>query len=570
TSTSVPNPTAGNHTCTVSTYFGFTYHYCYNSTTEPSLNLTSQGYTGLAYTAFTNNSPCQAASPYAYTEVGFVTSTDFGVTWTNPKYLGNPVCTGVPDQNYSSAFQPSLTSLANGTFVLSYVEYNSSNSTGYYSPAPPNAPSCGTSNASRIVVTESYDNGGTWTTPHVLTAAEFNGASSTCPMDNFPSVRPRIAAIGDTVYVTWFNMTAPPPYIYYYGSVYSESSWFAASSDGGLTWTTPTSFLTIPSNIYGTLSNVAANPSVMVDPAGEVFVAYATNFGTTTICDQYCGTYYSATILIATSVNNGTTFSYSHAADGVLYTWTNAYPPTFHDPMPSLAYNPVFDQVYLTYSGAVEGNYCINQGPYGVYCYQQDVSNVFFQNSSDHGLTWSNATQLRPVYAGSNWESPAYNPSMAVDSSGRVHLQYAYEDESICANITVPYVTYYCAPTQEIYVNSTDNGTTWTKPLVVSGEYSLSYGPYREIWDGTFTSTLALGSDVLLGWTRVLCPSISTSGCYLPAYVTAPTLPSQSAQVIASRLYLGVGLTLTFNSTTAPVGTIWTVNIMGNIRAGPA
>jgi len=121
----IPNPTLGNNSCSFYSFGGGGYHYCYNSTTEPSLNLTTQGYTGLAYTAFTNNSPCTAMSPFAMTEVGFVVSTDFGYTWSSPMYLGNPVCSGVPDQNYSSAFQPSLTSLSNGTFVLSYVDRKS-------------------------------------------------------------------------------------------------------------------------------------------------------------------------------------------------------------------------------------------------------------------------------------------------------------------------------------------------------------------------------------------------------------------------------------------------------------
>src|SRR5579859_4488053 len=189
----VPNPATGTNTCPY-TYF------CFNQTNEPSANETTSGYTGVAYTAYTNQSICPAMRgnstvPDASTEVGFEVSSNFGSTWSTPAYIGNPVCTG-DGANYSSAFQPSLTSLPNGTFVLAYVEYNYSKQTAYSYAVPPENMYCGGYSAyidySRIVMAFSYKDGASWSTPSVINETNY----TTCPQSTFPSYRPSVTAIG--------------------------------------------------------------------------------------------------------------------------------------------------------------------------------------------------------------------------------------------------------------------------------------------------------------------------------------------------------------------------------------
>jgi Divergent InlB B-repeat domain len=567
--TPIPNPAAPNNTC--GPYgLGVALVACYNLTTEPSLNLTTDGYTGLAYTAFTNESPCASMSGNATTEVGFTVSTDFGLTWSSPMYLGNPVCAGANNANYSSAFEPSLTSLPNGTFALTYIEYNSSYATYYYYAAPPAAMQCGYLEGSRVVVTYSYDHGATWTVPTVINETDFNRSVNSCPTAGFPDVRPQITAFGDTLYLAWTNVTNA--FFQRYGSQYSEGVNLVVSTNGGSTWSAPVN-LTVVDNYYSgsTLSTIASNPSLLVDPTGRLYVAYATNYSYGTYCaGSYCTTLAIASVMVATSTNNGTTFAYHDAADGLAS--EEEFAGGYLEPFPTLAYSALYDRVDLAYTATVLGPFCYNEGVDGDYCgggYL--VDKVYFQSSSDNGVHWSKATDPSGwENTPDAWDSPEYNPSMAVDSTGQIDLQYAELDDAICENFTTPFVTSYCSAMVDMYVYSTNNGTTWSTPLLVSGEYTVTYDPYRELWDGFTSSTLTEGTSLLLGWTQDACPNIIVNGCYMPYTSGTPTVPPMSAEVTASQLFEGTGLTLTFNETALPSSSVWSIDVQGNLRDGPA
>jgi Divergent InlB B-repeat domain len=576
----IPNPAAGNNTCLSNGgyYYGTSYE-CWNITTEPTLNLTTHGFTGLAYTAFTNQAPCAGMVNYSSSEVGFVVSSNFGTTWSAPAYLGNPICTGDPDQNYSSAFEPSLTSLADGTFVLTYAEYNSSAAYSY-DGAPPEALSCGYTTGSRIVVTESTNNGATWSTPIVINGTEWNSSVNSCPTAGFPDVRPQITAIGDTIYLTWSNVTDPLEsysycyYCYGYGnSEYSAGVHFIDSTDGGGVWSAEQNLTVLTNSMGGTTTSYATNPSIMVDPSGQLYIAYSTNYTYASYCGiEYCDTYVAASILVATSTNNGTSFNYTQADQTVFANYPDWYPYVYWEPFTTMGYSAVNHQAYLAYQGAAVGTFCYNDGPYGDYCYQQEVDKVWFQNSSNAGLNWSVPTNPSAFNHTEAWFSPAYNPSFAVTSDGQIDLQYVEINEAVCENLTATayFTPYYCGAMQGLFVTSNDNGSTWSNPVLVSGAYSFVDGPYRDIWDGFTSSTLAAGGQVLLGWTAIQCFSLSTTGCYQPYYAGAtPALPPTSAEVWTSRLYEGVGLTITFNETGLPKGTVWSVDIQGNVRNGP-
>ena len=226
----------------------------------------------------------------------------------------------------------------------------------------------------------------------------------------------------------------------------------------------------------------------------------------------------------------------------------------------------------LAYTATVFGSFCYNEGVDGIYCGAGYlVDKVYFQTSSDHGVHWSKATDPSGwENVPQPWDSPEYNPSLAVDTTGQIDLQYASIDDGVCENFTTPFVGAYCGAMVDLYVTSTNNGTTWSSPLLVSGDYTVTYDPYRELWDGFTSSTLTAGTGVLLGWTHNLCPNIVVNGCYMPWVATAPTLPVMSSQVTASQLYEGTGLTVTFNETALPAGSVWSVNVQGNLRDGPA
>ncbi|HEY6238905.1 MAG TPA: sialidase family protein, partial [Thermoplasmata archaeon] len=358
------------------------------------------------------------------------------------------------------------------------------------------------------------------------------------------------------------------------GYPFQSAVHFIVSTDGGATWGTNHVLKTEANSVNSPSSVLSSSPTVLVDPSGTVYVAYASNFTYQLVCtNTTCYNENTANVVVATSTNNGTSFSYADAAQGVLSPYSGFYPNAYVDPQPALAYNPVLGQVYMTYTAGLFADWCHYYG-YATYCNPEVLGTIWFQNSSDSGATWSTPARVQPQLADPNGAalySPSYNPSMAVDVNGRIHLQFTYMDDSQCFSVGSTYYNYYCAPIEELYQNSSDGGLTWTDPVVVDSNLTPGNGPYRESWDGTFSATLTAGTQVLLGWTHVQCPTWSTppygGSCYQPQYNTATNV---HALVETSRLFEGVGLVVSFTETGLPAGTIWNVNIGGNLRFGPA
>lgn len=582
TTTGLPNPAIGNNTCIKYGPSPYIYKNCYNDTNEPSINVTTKGVTAIAYTAFTNQSPCAGTVNNATTEVGFSTSSNLGSTWSTPTYLGNPVCTGY-DGNFSSAMEPSLTSLANGTLVLSYVEYNTTPGTSYpyyyYSYAPPNI-WCGILSHDRIVVTESYNSGSTWTTPTALSSVT-NITGATCPVSGFPDLQPWVSAFGKTVYLSWMTIvdagtySVCPNYPIYGAPVSSVS--FAASTNGGTSWSTVSSLPTIPGTMqyscytgsgYTYSTADAMNPTITTSPSGEVFLAYITGFNES---DYPIYANASAELIVANSTNNGTTFT-SHVVDNdTILKLSNccAYPDEFVAPMPSLAYGRLNNQLYVAWGAGIYGNFCENYGTYS-YCGDQTVQTVWVANSSTLAMTWSaphlvSKTLVDPFIATGAPYNILYNPSIAVDAKGVLHLQASYVNDTLCYT----YVTSsFCNGHQQIYTNSTDNGTTWSQPVFVYYAWTpfLYYGPYQDNeWAGQYSTMIAAGNQVILAWTTEQCPGGATG-----TYCYWGSAAAGFGEVMVSKRYTGTGLTLTIKEKGLVSGTAWSASIMGNYRAAAA
>ncbi len=565
TNVPIPNPPAGSNLCPVAWF-------CWNITNNPSANLSSTGYTGLAYTAYTNDSPCvamqgNASVPDATTEVGFVVSRNFGDSWSSPVYLGNPSCTGA-DANYSSAMDPSLTSLGNGTFALAYVEYNYTTQSTYSGTAPPFGLDCSSYGGllySRLVVTFSYDGGATWTTPSAVNTS----ANTGCPSPGFPILRPSITATGQTIYLAWENLTSPLDFCCL-GNEYGSVN-VVASTNGGSSWSTPVSMVQLVGDYYGTPTSFAMNPAVMVGPSGKLFVAYATNLSVNNICNPICTFGASASIYVATSTNNASSFTFKDVSDGLYLNEVTYYPGVYLDPAPVLAYSPKISQVVVAWAGDIHGNFCYNEGIYGSFCDPYNVpETIWMANSSNGGVNWSTARDVVPtnlINPNGGFLSSAYNPSMAVDTSGRIHLQYSFIDDSACSTVSYFWGNYsVCGPYEQLYQNSTDVGFNWTDPAIVYPNATDFNCPYHQFycgtWPGTVSTVLTNGSQVLLAWTTQQCPGWA-SGTYCN-----PSYPPGFAQVITSRLFEGTGVTVMFSETGGPTGQNWNVNVLGNLREG--
>lgn len=568
TTVGVPNGTSSFPAChTIRYIFGGGYRQCFNATVDPTVNQTSNGITGAAFTTFTNDSPCASMRTNATSEVGFTTSTNFGNTWAVPRYFGNPVCSasGTQDQNYSNAFEPSLTSLANGTFVMAYVEYNITNNSNYiYDEILPYALSCEYETHSRVVVTESYDNGSTWTTPYVLNETDVNtGVSYSCAVPGEPDLRPSVAAYGDTAYVSWMDSVYP------FGAccagILNQADIFlAVSTNGGASWTNASvppsivSFTTFPG------SNVSAYPNLMVAPNGTLYMSYATNYSETFVCgSSYCGDVYGASVIVAWSSNNGTAWGWTvaNAAAGTMeYYYYRT--PALTDPMSQLAFDQATGQVDLVYATGVPGTYCYNEGVYGSFCDEQlQLDEVLFQSSSNGGLNWTGPQQVAPGLANGTSGTGLLNsesyPSMAIDASGTVEVSFQYTNDSIC------FLTYSCGGAQYIYVNSSDGGVTWSQPTLVTqnSTYVDPFCPSCEQWMGASTATIAYGTAVLLVYPMSVCNTI---------YYYCSWGASGGVALEASRLYQGTGLTVTFRESGLPTGQVWSVTVGGYLRDGPS
>ncbi|MCI4324256.1 MAG: hypothetical protein L3K03_09675, partial [Thermoplasmata archaeon] len=195
-----------------------------NITNEPSVNLSDNGVLFTAYTAYTNQTPCETEYPqldnYTDTEIGVSASTDGGASWSTPQYLGNTVCNNATEaNNYIDSWQPTVTSLSNGTLVIAWVEFNISVETGCLSCTPSYFPDLQFQNrlgqgydynSSQLVVAFSYDNGTSWTNPSPVNTSTFGGyyCSFYCrTYANWIQQRPSITAVGQTIYLAWTNIT---------------------------------------------------------------------------------------------------------------------------------------------------------------------------------------------------------------------------------------------------------------------------------------------------------------------------------------------------------------------------
>jgi hypothetical protein len=556
--TAPANVTTGHGACLRSTPTA--YPECWNATLDPTVNVTTTGTTGLAYTVWTNDSPCAAMSTNATTEIEFTSSTNFGTSWGTPQLLGNPICTAdsSEDQNYTDAEMPSLTSLSNGTFVLAYIESNISKNAYYYEGSYPLNIGCEYTDHDRVVVSESYNGGSTWTLPFVIQQTDINYVTSyNCDVPGMPLLRPSITATGNTVYLAY---TEYPCYFEYYDcSPYQGYLHLVVSTNGGSTWSTASVPPTVSEPTFS--STIAAYPDLIVAPSGKLYVAYSTGFAYQDVCITYCDELFNASIVVAWSTNNGTTFTESTVTQtAYFYEYQDDGSEWLSGPYPELAYNTANDQVYVTYSSVVFGTYCyIEVGGTGFCDSGYTQPDVYFSNSSNGGLTWSVPVSIDPGFinpTGGPMNS-AFLPSIGVLSDGVVGISYVGVNDSQC-------ISYYCGAVGDFYVSSSNNGTNWSQPALVDDNVNATICADctngLEMFSGVSTVTATAGDQVLLAWPHL------DNGVYGYAYWGG----YGAMNVETSRLYTGAGITVSFSETGLPLGNVWRLSAGDFNRDGPS
>ena len=522
TNTPLPLPAMATRVCDNGTTGPCSAGNVLNITNDPAMVYTSTGLLAVAYTAVTSQSPCLAGRSYSLTNIGFVTSSNNGASWSAPTYLGSSDCSS--SGKYPSSWQPALAALGDGTLVLAYVEYNL---TGALPPmwnpaAPP---------VSRLVLTESSNNGATWTTPQVLNVSTNLAYSGVY----FAPALPTLATSGKTIYLSWERLGSP-------GASPSENSQIAllVSTTGGATWSP-----TIPITSGAAWS---MNPSLLVNPAGTVFLAYATNPTGSGISAYDLSTgNVNMQIAVATSTSNGTIFTTNYLSSTFE---TSPLLGSYYSPAPQLAWGAANGELYMTFT-AIDRD-----------AHQVTASELEFASSPNNGTTWrisSTATSAvydpaysTPIVHSSAYDPGVYDAAVAVDPSGTIYVNALVRNGTMCR-------MNQCGVLEDLVTTSANNGSTFTPAVLVNGNVTPGNGS----WFGERTAAIIGGSQLWVAYPTANCPVWPTANC--SAY---PSTPLEQTQVTLATPFSGTGVTVQFRPSGLNATLPWVVMANGrNYRA---
>jgi YVTN family beta-propeller protein len=392
---------------------------------------------------------------------------------------------------FTNAWQPSVTSLANGTLVVAFVEFNLSLPSGCGSCYLP-FPSISTSDtnaffsdghsddyaSSQLVVAFSYDGGARWTAPTPVNTSTYGG-QPWCPVGcyttaNWIQQRPSLTAFGQTIYLAWTNisegwqMGAPAYQAYcpFYQFVCTQGQagvQLAVSVNGGPQFTaaTPLPVFSTPGSAF----SVAANPAALVTPAGTLVVAYASNLTanysvpTDSGCplDEIkvagCSGVWSTDLIVAQSSDNGSTWTTGVAAAPVFDAQdyrsfmdggTSTTPGDQLEPAPKITYDPASGQVVLAYvADHILNDYCLPShlaNETGFPCQSYATPDVWTVNGSIATNTWS--SRLVNAWSGLGNATPGgllgsyfYDPAVVSTPNGTIYLSAEFDNGSACTGL---------------------------------------------------------------------------------------------------------------------------------------
>ncbi|MFI5414415.1 MAG: hypothetical protein ACHQ16_01945, partial [Candidatus Lutacidiplasmatales archaeon] len=462
--------------------------YCFPQAQNPSAMHLANGDIGVAFSILTNstNSTCPTASTLTNSRVGFVRSTNGGVSFGSITYLGNNSCP------YVNAIEPSFGVSNAGPIYGTFVEENFSNTTNAFEPGLP--PDYGNRTSDALGFVSSTDNGSTFSAVQTLLSGQH-------------IARPQLGTVGQSIYIVYTNTEngttlLPQAYGVTRPSVFPESVEFIASTDGGKTWSSP---VTLPGE-NATSVYTAYGASIAVSSTGTVAVAYATNrtcltfFG---VCSTPYNGLYGENVVVATSTNNGSSWSGpytvgSPVAEAGCYGFDNGTPASYFYPDPCLVY--LFEltpQTTITFGASSSTIYVAWSGGHTPYYYFAENSNVMAGVSTDGGRSWNSTIVADPLLATSYTQEEFSTPALGY-ANGTVYLSYLEKNGTTC------FISNYCSLLLGSYIEwattSTD-GLSWTNPVLLALQSSSEYTPrWIESFSG-YTGSIAFngaGHPVIL------------------------------------------------------------------------
>lgn len=550
TTQDLPSPSFGTQSCVGGL--------CYNLSNDVSANLTSRGLLAAAYTTLTNQSPCPSMRATSISNIAFVTSSNGGASWSPAKYLGNPACSG-PSAGYNDAWEPALTSLANGTLALAYVEYNLS-----AGQLPPLTPATWPPTESRLVFTESYNNGSTWTVPQVL---NISNPSSAPPGLQFTPAVPSITAFENTLYLTWMSLTTENAI----GAIA-----LVVSSSGGAVWSP-----TIPVST-GSGALYSMNPQVTTDALGHVYIAYTSNVSQSNFfcrdfftCFSFNNPVWQGSVWVASSYSNGTVFNYTQVISAIPIgtpSWSAQANPVsfgpFESPAPQIVASAPLGELFVAFAGSYVGNnsttFFGTTSCIALTAAACLVNGLYFFSSFDSGASWFpgniatvvfNPSSINPASTSLSANDSVTTLAMAT-SGGTVYLEAGFYNGTEC------FGTGPCGAQTEVVFNTPDGGTTFSTPMVVAAAYT----PTPFAWTGEYDSVVVVNSAPEYFWTSNLCPAFASTPC--TTGYPASALPTAGVEV--SSQFTGVGVNLSFTASGLGPTNTWSVDVLGNVRTGSA
>ena len=495
----------------------FYQNFCYPEAQAPTLLPLANGTVGLAYQRETtvSSNPCSSGNE-TVARVSFQLSTNNGSTFSAPIDIGNDSCA------YLNAIEPSF-AVGAGTIYGAFIEENSSLLPWEYIARSGDA----------LGFVTSTNNGTNFSAPVTLDAS-----------GNL--ARPAIAAYGSDVYIAYEDIANSSTPIA--GGVLPIAVRLLVSTDGGAMWQGP---FTLP-GLNASAGFDAMSPAIAVNATGTVAVAYATD--RTCLSSGVLGcTVYGDSIVVATSSDNGTSFSgptIVAPAAGESECFTGACVLGYFESTPeiSLAYSPNGTDLYVVYAATYDQGAGVPNN--------FNHTGLFAAVSTNAGASYSDVT-LDAAMGPTSLRS--FEPSIGISAS-EVYVSFLVANESSGA--------YGFANSLSDFVETAPTGTTaaWSPPVaneIESFVYGGSVNSTRTSFPG-FSSSVG----ILPGGRATIAFALPEASTYSvargPGYYYANT-SFPGALVVGSLVLPGDpdAVTVWFNQTGIPTGDRWLFTING-------